>query len=184
MARKRSQLNINIDPELLIKLKSEATKSGKTLTNFVIEKLTDFPSNQKDDNNLEERLLRVEKMLNLNVDITEEKKVVGSIFTDEGAKNYGKTAKELFESHLRKKGIDTHAGLREIEHHLKPYPHGNPELVFQILLGTHDLTGLEMTNSYRYGSCPMRSALNDWTNDPLEKLNKAFLDAVITKTLV
>ena len=38
MPRERTQLNINIDPALLIKLKSEAIKQGKTLTDFVFAK--------------------------------------------------------------------------------------------------------------------------------------------------
>ena len=84
---------------------------------------------------------------------------------------------------LTKKGLTTHDGLREINHHLKNYPYGNNELIFQILLGNHDLTGLEMTIAYRNGSCAMRAALNDWINEPLEELNEAFLNAVKTQSL-
>ena len=93
------------------------------------------------------------------------------------------TSKEIFESQLKVKGLEAHAGLKELNEHLRNYPHSNPELIFQILLGNHYMTGLEMTIAYRHGSCPMRSALNDWINDPLEKLNEAFLEAVITKSL-
>tara|TARA_Y100001968_G_C19221916_1_gene650157 strand:+ start:445 stop:645 length:201 start_codon:yes stop_codon:yes gene_type:complete len=58
----KSQLNIKIDPKLLLRLKSEAIKSGKTLTAFITDLL------EKDSNNatshidiLEQRLLRIEK---------------------------------------------------------------------------------------------------------------------------
>ena len=112
-----------------------------------------------------------------------EKKDIGKIFTDEGAKNYGEIAKRLFELHLKKKGISIEDGLQELATHLQRLPHSSPELVFQILLGNHDLTGLEMTNAYRYGACAMRTALVEWSNDSLEDLNKAFLNAVITKSL-
>ena len=39
MPRDRTQLNINIDPALLLKLKSEEIKQGKTLTTFVLDHL-------------------------------------------------------------------------------------------------------------------------------------------------
>ncbi len=183
MAKGRTQLNINIDPKLLVKLKSEAIKSGKTLTDFVIEKLTQVPEKDSDHEQLEQRLLKIEEFLKLKENSGTQVKTIGTIFTDEGAKKYGKIAKELFELHLKKKGLDVYAGLHEFEKYLRQYPHSNPELVLQILLGTHDLTGLEMTIAYKTGSCAMRSALNDWANDPLEKLNEAFLDAVISKSL-
>ncbi len=183
MAKERTQLNINIQPELLIKLKSEAIKNGKTLTDFVVEQLSKSSAQSSENDPLEERLLRIEKLLMLDKGSPKQEKNIGTIFTDEGAKRYGEIAKELFETHLKKKGIDTHLGLHEIDEHLKKYPYSNPELIFTILLGNHILTGLEMTIAYRHGSCAMRSALNDWTNDPLEELNKAFLDAVLTKSL-
>ncbi len=183
--RERTQLNINIDPKLLIELKSQAIKNGQTLTEFVIQKLKNSPPDTSPafSVKLEERLLRIEKALNLDGDLHVNEKGIGTIFTDKGAKNYGEVAKEIFETHLRKKGIDSTVGLRELQTHLTRYPHSNPELVFGILLGTHQLTGAEMTVAYRHGSCAMRSALNDWTNNPLEELNDAFLDAVISKSL-
>ena len=73
--------------------------------------------------------------------------------------------------------------LKEIATHLKKLPHSSPELAIKILKGNHDLTGLEMTTAYRHGSCAMRTALSLWCNDSLEKLNDAFLNAVITKSL-
>ena len=106
-----------------------------------------------------------------------------SIFTDQGAKKYGEVAKRLFELHLKKRGISIDAGIKELATYLQRLPHSSPELVFQILLGNHDLTGLEMTNAYRNGSCGMRTALVEWCNDSLEDLNEAFLNAVITKSL-
>ena len=182
MATERTQLNINIDPELLLKLESEAIKEGKTLTAFVIEKLSNIQSISANDA-LEERLSRLEKHLNLDKNSTSQEKGIGKIFTDQGAKKYGEIAKSLFELHLKKKGISIADGLQELDNHLKKLPHSSPELVFQILLGNHDLTGLEMTKAYRHGSCAMRTALVEWSNDSLEDLNEAFLSAVITKSL-
>ena len=182
MPRGRTQLNINIDPALLLKLKSEAIKQGKTLTDFVVEQLKSSEPKVSDDN-LEQRLLRVEALMGINDKLPEEANNIGTIFTEEGANQYGEVAKEEFESIIKKKGITKQVGLEELSKCLQKYPYSNPELVFQILLGTHQLTALEMTVAYRNGSCAMRSALNDWSNEPLEKLNKAFLNAVRTKSL-
>ncbi len=184
MPRDRTQLNINIDPQLLVRLKSEAIKNGKTLTEFVVDQLNKTPETSS-ELLLEERLLRIEKILLLNEDSPEldDKKKIGTIFTDQGAKEYGEIARLEFESHAKKRGLTIPEALQELANLLNNYPYSNPELIFQILLGTHELTGLEMTTAYRHGSCGMRSALNDWTKEPLETLNKAFLNAVITKSL-
>ncbi len=182
MSKKRTQLNIKIDPKLLLKLKSEAIKDGKTLTEFVTQKLSSIPSNSRDDS-LEQRLTKIEQHLNLDKNSSEEEKSIGSIFTDQGAKKYGEVAKALFDLHRKKKRLSLEDSLKELDIHLKKLPHSSPELVFQILLGAHDLTGLEMTNAYRYGSCAMRTALSQWSKDSLEELNDAFLNAVITKSL-
>ena len=182
MAKARTQLNINIDPELLLLLKSEAIKSGKTLTDYVIGQLKNVPKNTL-DNSLENRLLKIEKFLGLDGHTSKQETKVGCIFTDEGAKVYGEIAKQEFESHMKKMELTREDALAELAIHLKNYPYSNPELVFQILLGTHVLTGIEMTLAYRTGSCAMRSALNDWTKDPLENLNEAFLNAVVVKNL-
>ena len=182
MVKERTQLNINIDPELLFQIKSEAIKEGKTLSAFVIEKLSNIQSSSSTDK-LEQRLRKIEKHLNLNEQITPEKKHIGTIFTDQGAKNYGEIAQRLFELHLEKKGITKEKGLQQIAGILQKLPYSSPELVFQILLGNHDLTGAEMTHAYRFGSCAMRNALSDWCEKSLEELNEAFLNAVITKSL-
>ena len=183
MARERTQLNINIDPELLVKLKSEAIKNGKTLTEFVVEQLTNSPGQAPKEDGLEKRLLRIERYLKLDKNSSDHNHKIGTIFTDHGARCYGKVAKELFESHGKSHRISIENGLQELSVYLEKHEHSNPELVFQILLGSHDLTGLEMTKAYRNGSCAMRTALVEWSNDNLEDLNKAFLDAVITKSL-
>ncbi len=179
---KRTQLNINIDPKLLLRLKSEAIKEGKTLTKFVVDQLEGMPKNNQLDS-LEKRLLRIEEYLKLNENLDSHEKKIGSIFTDDGARKYGEVAKKLFDSHLKLKKISQETALQELGECLNKYPHSQPELVFGILLGIHQLTGLEMTKAYRYGSCAMRSALIDWSNDSLEPLNEAFLNAVITKSL-
>ena len=184
----KSQLNIKIDPQLLLKLKSEAIKNGKTLTAFITELLEkgSIKSNAHIDI-LEQRLLRVEKQLNLmdGFSFDNEKDLNQSkcIFSNRGAKKYGETARELFELHRKQKKLSLEQAFAELSICLANYD-SQPELVFELLSGNHELTGLEMTDAYRNGSCGMRSALSEWTNNSLEALNEAFLNAVEIKNLV
>ena len=64
MVRNRSQLNINIQPELLEKLKVAAIRSGKTITEYVSESITNQMENSFPDN-LDSRLLAIEEKLGL-----------------------------------------------------------------------------------------------------------------------
>ena len=60
----RSQLNIKIDPELLQRLRSHATRQGTTLTEFVASVLAKAISGDE-HLSLEERVNRIEKHLGL-----------------------------------------------------------------------------------------------------------------------
>ena len=68
--RRRTQLNINISPELLQKLKRSAMKSGKTLTTFVSEvlssKMQSYNPNKLStpkNNSIEERIDSIEEVV-------------------------------------------------------------------------------------------------------------------------
>ena len=178
----KSQLNIKIDPKLLLKLKSVAIKSGKTLTAFITELLEESSIKASGDIDiLEKRLLRIEEQLNLKdnfwSDKEEDLNQRKCIFSDRGAKRYGDVAKELFEFHRKEKKLSLEDAIAELSTCLGNYD-SQPELVFELLTGNHELTGLEMTDAYRNGSCGMRSALSEWTKSSLEPLNEAFLNAV------
>ena len=184
----KSQLNIKIDPQLLLKLKAKAIKSGKTLTAFVSELLERGSIQATSDIDiLEQRLLRIEELLNLKDDFHSDKEEnsnqSNTIFSNSGAKKYGEVAKELFDLHRIEKKLSLKDALAELSTCLGNYD-SQPELVFELLMGNHELTGLEMTHAYRNGSCGMRSALSEWTNSSLEPLNEAFLNAVEVKNLV
>ena len=60
----RSQLNIKIDPELLQRLRSHATRQGTTLTEFVASVLAKAISGDE-HLSLEERVTRIEEHLGL-----------------------------------------------------------------------------------------------------------------------
>ena len=186
--KKKSQLNIKIDPQLLLALKAKAIKSGKTLTAFVTELLEQASVEVTSDFDiLEQRLLRIEQRLNLKEDYLNDKEEIlnqsNTIFSNSGAKKYGEVAKELFDFHRKEKKLSLKDAFAELTTCLANYE-SQPELVFEILSGNHVLTGLEMTDAYRNGSCGMRSALSEWTKSSLEPLNEAFLNAVEIRNLV
>ena len=58
----RSQLNINISPDLLKRIKMRAKKQGLTITDYVTEAMT-IVLDGNEDLNLEERMERLEKKL-------------------------------------------------------------------------------------------------------------------------
>ncbi len=184
----KSQLNIKIDPRLLLKLKAEAIKSGKSLTAFVTELLEQGSIQATSDIDiLEQRLIKIEEKLNLKDNFHSDKEENSNpssiIFSNSGAKRYGEVAKELFDLHRIENKLSLKEAFLELSTCLANYE-SQPELVFEILLGNHELTGLEMTDAYRNGSCGMRSALAEWTNKSLEPLNEAFLNAVEINKLV
>ena len=185
MSKEESELNIRIDPKLLLALKLEAIKNGKTLETFITERLNQDPLEDK-RNILEEKLTRIENELNLlnnfKHEIENRLNQRNCIFSDSGAKKYGEIAKQLFELHKNKKKLSFKDAFGELSKYLEK-GNSHPELVLGILSGNHVLTGLEMTNAYRNGSCGMRNALHDWTDSSLEKLNEAFLNAVMVENL-
>ncbi len=194
MTKEKSQLNVQIDPQLLIALKFEAVNSGMTLSAFVTERLTKSNHDVKEWI-LEERLQRIEKELDLlkkfKLDVENKFNLDGenkinhdqSIFTDSGAKKYGEIAREIFVLAQKKRKISFDEAFKEFSKFLANY-NSHTELVFKIFSGKHNLNGLEMTNAYRNGSCGMRNALHDWTNSSLDQLNEAFLNAVMVDNLV
>ena len=58
----RSQLNINISPDLLKRIKKHAKKQGLTITDYVTDAMT-IVLDGNEDFDLEERMKRLEKKL-------------------------------------------------------------------------------------------------------------------------
>ena len=181
MSEEVDQPDIRIEPDLLIALKFEAIKNGISLSSLINEKLKQFNIETKNEI-LEQKLLSIEKRLNSlsNFKLEIENKAnnnTSSIFSDNGAKKYGEAAKAFFDMYRDKMKLTFNQAFDELLKFLAKYE-GQPELVRSLLSGEHVLTGVEMTDAYRNGSCGMRSALNDWSKTSSEKLNEAFLEAV------
>ena len=107
---KRTQLNINIDPNLLKEIKFSARKAGKSLVEYVndffIKHLYNDPSNDIEIrlNDHENRLKFIEE--NMALAIKHKKKF--SNFTPQEAANYNDFVKAIFEKEVkRKKYIST-----------------------------------------------------------------------------
>ena len=177
--------NIRIEPDLLIALKSQAIKDGISLSSLINKKLKQFHIETKNEI-LEQKLLSIEKRLNslsnFKLEIENKANNTSSIFSDTGAKKYGEAAKNFFDMYKDKMKLTFNQAFDELSKYLSKYE-GQPEMVRALLSGEHILTGIEMTDAYRKGSCAMRSALNEWTKSSSDDLNNAFLEAVITENL-
>ncbi len=100
----RTQLNINIDPQLMQKMKESAIKSGKTITEFVSESIFNnlenfFPENLEVKIALiEERVNTIEENLRLHVPNQKTMEL-----TDKEAENFSQFFKGIFEHEMKKK---------------------------------------------------------------------------------
>ena len=111
----RSQLNINIDPDLLKLVKQSALKSGMTIGDFInnIIKCYLTDENLKNTNNInDQRLTRIEKQisnisksLNQLLEIKSESNIIQC--TDDDAKFYCKLLAKQFKVYARNKMIST-----------------------------------------------------------------------------
>ena len=112
---KRSQLNINIDPDLLILIKQCALKSGMTvgdfINNIIKSYLTDEDlkksnlNNNQRLNNIEKRLSDITKSINQLLDVKSESNFIQC--TEDDAKNYCILLAKQFKLYARNKMIST-----------------------------------------------------------------------------
>lgn len=112
---KRSQLNINIDPDLLILIKQNALKSGMTISDFINNIIKSYltdkdlkTSNLNNDqrlNNIEKRLSDITKSINQLLDVKSESNFIQC--TEEDAKKYCILLAKQFKLYARNKMIST-----------------------------------------------------------------------------
>ena len=101
----RTQLNINIDPELFDELKKHAIMSGKTISSFVSESLSRQLDNISPEtiesklNGLEKRIQSIELMLTS----TDTSGVKITPFTSQEAQRYNEFTKAVFAEEIKKK---------------------------------------------------------------------------------
>ena len=181
----RSQLNINIDPDLLRELKQHAARSGVTLTEFVTTSFEQSLSEAKKEKNLEDRIDVLEELVG---SLLEERSPLATLaggtgltdkrFTDEGARAYSKVAKKEFERYSKLKALKSKEALAQLAD-ISLKHKGDLELISQILTGGYELTGDDMVKAIQHtGNCPMMKSLPEWSGDLLPALGKAFVDAI------
>ena len=99
-------------------------------------------------------------------------------FTDQGAKVYTKAARYEFQKYAAIKGLDHQHALGELREISFKYQ-GDFDLMEEILMGRHELTGYEMFLAIqKTGNCPMQKTLQEWSEDPLAALCKVFVEAI------
>ena len=108
---KRTQLNINIDPNLLKEIKASARKSGKSLVDYVNDFFRSHLHHDV-DSDLEMRLSNHEKRLkfieeHMLLDIKQNKKI--SDFTPQEAENFNDFVKAIFNKEVKRKQYNSPA---------------------------------------------------------------------------
>ena len=171
----RTQLNINIDPQLMVKLKQNAIKSGKTISEFVVNAITKEVNNAFIDRSLEDRLSSVEQRISSlenSSSIASGKKKI-TPFTDIEAKNCNEFIKGVFQEEVkRKKYKSDKDAWNDLIGYIDCFEHWNDIYTLRLkeVLFIKDgdlLTSSEM-NSFTHSKtcpCPIRTGLINWINN-------------------
>ena len=126
----RTQLNINIDPALLSRLKSESIKSGKTLSNF----LTELISNSLDGNEYIYSHMDLSRIQSMENKIFELERKISDLslrkqkmtpFTDPESKNCSEFMRELFSRKIKNDGLSKKQGFDLLIDHISCFHQWN-----------------------------------------------------------
>ena len=174
----RTQLNTNINPDLLNKLKKMAMMSGKTLSSFVCESLANQIENVALEDIdpkvqlIEERLEYLESMVS---SLLPENQKINSYTIDE-AKNCNEFFKAIFkEEMIRKQYESPKDAWNELIANISCFDQWNDTFTLrlkEILFIDHGdpLTSdeLNMLTNGKTCPCPIRSGLINWINNSEE----------------
>ena len=172
---KRTQLNINIDPNLLKEIKFSARKAGKSLVEYVndffIKHLHNDPSDDIEIrlSNLENRL----KFIEDNIGFARKHKKKFSNFTPQEAANYNDFVKAIFEKEVkRKKYNSTKDACNDLISHLNCFDKWNEKCSLrlkEILFIDHgDSLNCDEMNSLKDSQMcpsPLRTGIINWINN-------------------
>ena len=172
---KRTQLNINIDPNLLKEIKTIARKEGKSLVEFVNDF---FKKNLNNDasgdveirlNNHENRLKLIEE--NIGLAIKQKKKL--SNFTPQEAANFNDFVKAIFEKQVkRKKYNSTKDACDDLISHLNCFDKWNErcslrlkEILFIDQGDSLDCAEMNSLKDSQMCPSPLRTGIINWINN-------------------
>ena len=172
---KRTQLNVSIDPKLLKRIKETARISGKSLVGFVsdcfLNQLDDQPSETIDSrfSVIEQRLLSIEKKLDLPIVNSQEKKP----FTTQEVNNFNEFIKAIFRKELERKGYSsTKEAWNDFINHINCFDQWNEICSFRLkesLFIEHgDPLSSDEINYLKEGEIcphPIRTGIINWINN-------------------
>ncbi len=181
----KAPLRIDISSDLLNSLKGHAIRSGLTLQDLVqkilLNGLFELQAGNISSASLvnEQQSLQIPLVDPVSFGMSQTNQgLSGKRFTDAGAKAYAQAARTEFQKHSAIKGLELDLALKQLPDIVAKYQ-GDLDLITQILIGRHELTGDEMVQAiHGTGNCPMMKALQEWTGEPLAALSKVFVDAI------
>ena len=191
----RTQLHVNINPELLKSLKQNAIKSGMTLTEYVSQIIRNYISNDNipDEVDLiEKRIESIENQLksinnklnqaNINSTINILDNSVNG-FSKEGAVTFAKSVTQLFREECKKRKLSTEEAVIELTPHIQSTFNfkywGTVIEMFSegdIKINPENLMGIYKEHN---NSCPFTDTLYKWCGKNSEKVLRAFNEAII-----
>ena len=172
---KRTQLNINIDPDLLKEIKASARKSGKSLVEYINDLFRKELHNDA-SGDIEIRLSNHEKRLqfieeNILSDIKQNMKI--SDFTPQEAENFNDFVKAIFKKELKRKQYNSPTDAwHELVSHLNCFDKWDERCSLrlkEILFIDHGdaLNSDEMNSLKESEMCPspIRTGIINWINN-------------------
>ena len=171
----RTQLNINIDPELMKKLKEAVIRAGKTTTEFVSETIANRLEQYSFNDTLDSRFFLLEERMSfleekLYPDAADQKK---DIFTKEASFNCNQFIKGIFEREMKRKGYkSSRDAWNDLIGYIDCFDQWNDMYTLRLkeVLFIEDgdlLTSDEMKALTKGNVCtfPIRTALINWINN-------------------
>ena len=172
---KRTQLNINIDPNLLKEIKTSARKEGKSLVEYVNDFFKKHLNNDASDD-VEKRLSNHENRLKLieeNIGLAIKQKKKFPDFTPQEAANFNDFVKAIFQKEVkRKKYNSTKDACNDLISHLNCFDKWNEKCSLrlkEILFIDHgDSFDCDEMNSLKDSQIcpsPLRTGIINWINN-------------------
>tara|TARA_Y100001968_G_scaffold208621_1_gene191729 strand:- start:1344 stop:1961 length:618 start_codon:yes stop_codon:yes gene_type:complete len=172
---KRTQLNVNIDPKLLEKIKESARLSGKTLVAFVsdcfVKQMDNLPVESIDSRLqiIEQRLKLIEGKLNFSVDKSHN---IYS-FSPKEVQNFNEFIKAIFKRELKRKEYrSTKEAWDDFINHINCFDQWDEKCSFRlkesIFIEHADPLTSEEINELKEGKIcpqPIRTGIINWINN-------------------
>ncbi len=198
MASSRTQLNVNINPELLKILKQNSIKSGMTLANYVTQLIKVYVSKEdilENEDNVNSRIDNIEQQLkDISAKlskITESKnnsrnyllqnKITG--FSKDGSKAFCDSANQFFSEECKKRNLTIQEALIEItpliQSSFKINYWGNVIKMFaENKINASNVLMYKIYNEHG-GNCPLTEVFHKWTGKKAQLVEKKMLEAAI-----